>query len=103
MNKYASLNPQEKLNSFTSPAYAWFRCIAIIILFIKVDFAIAVLFTGLLLMEQYFGYKRLEKKALEFKNGNGLSRPEEKPDKYTVLSWLWSFGILVLALLIFGT
>lgn len=53
-------------------------------------------------MEQYFGYKRLEKKALAFKNKNGLGWPEEKLDKYTVFSWLWSFGIVALALLIFG-
>ena len=102
MKKWAFLNPEEKLNSFTGPVYTWIRCIAIIILFVKVDFAIAILFTGLILMEQYFGYKRLEKKALAFKKGNGLAKPEEKLDVYTVFSWLWNFGIIVLALLIFG-
>lgn len=102
MKKWASLNPEEKLNSYTSTAYTWFRCTAMILILIKVDFTIAILFIGLILIEQYWGYKRLKKKALEFKKGNGFSKAEEKLDKYTVFSWLWSLGIVALALIIFG-
>lgn len=102
MKKWATLNPEEKLNSFTSPAYTWVRCIAMIIILMKCDFPIAVFFIGLIFIEQYFGYGYLKKKALTFQKGNGLAKPEEKLDAYTVFSWLWNFGIVVLALLIFG-
>lgn len=102
MKKYASLNPEEKLNRYISPGSAWFRCIAFIILLIKVDFPIAVLFIGLILTGEYFGYKHLKNRAVAFKKDDGTGNPEEKPDKYTVFSWLWTFGIVALALLIFG-
>lgn len=102
MKKYASLNPEEKLNRYISPVSAWFRCIAFIILLIKVDFPIAVLFIGMILTGEYFGYKYLKNRAIEFKKGDGIGNPEKRTDRYTVFSWLWTFGIVALALLIFG-
>lgn len=102
MKKHASLNPEEKFNSFIGPSSAWFRCIAIITIFIAADFPVAVLFIGLILIHEYFEYKYLGKKAVEFKRGDGMGHPEEKLDRHTVFSWLWLLGIVVLALLIFG-
>lgn len=70
MKSWNSLNPQQKFKRFKNSL--WLLVLAIIVVFVKLDFWLALGISVVLLFFAYLNYKKLKQKADYFDNSKNV-------------------------------
>lgn len=65
---WTQLNPLERLDRYIHTL--WLLVLAVMVLFLRVEFMMALFLSGVLIFTAYLEYKSIKKKALEFEKQN---------------------------------